>query len=98
MDIYDKIDLPLKTNLFVDTLNIVGIIPFSRKSFMSLDKIYNFENTIDHFINNAFCEINRPKGDYELIFPIKNNIYKYKKYFLNITEENKKFWEKIMKN
>ena len=82
--INDKVDLQIKTNLFVDTLNIIGIIPFSRKSFKSLDKQYIFKNNNEELIDNAICEINRPKGDYELIFPIKENLYKYKKtVFLN---------------
>ena len=97
MQINDKVDLLIKTNLFVDTLNIIGIIPFSRKSFKTLDKQYIFNNSINQLVNNAMCEINRPKGDYELIFPIKQNIYKYKKYFININKENEKFWDKILK-
>jgi len=44
------------------------------------------------------CELTRPRGDYELIFPLKNNIDTYKKYFANInTKENEIFWKKIKK-
>ena len=97
LDIYDKVDLPMKTNIFIDTLNIVGIIPFSRKSFKSLDKQYIYKNNINQLVNNALCETYRPKGDYELIFPVKENIFKYKKYFIHNNKENEKFWDKIIK-
>lgn len=97
ISIYDKVDLPIKTNLFVDTLNIVGIIPFSKKTFKSLDKQYTFKNNIDQLVNNANCEIYRPRGNYELIFPVKENLYKYKKYFIHNNQENEKFWAKIIK-
>ena len=40
----------------------------------------NYE-TYKYSINNAFWELTRPRGDYELMFTIKNNINKYKKYF-----------------
>ena len=47
-------------------------------------------------INNALCELTRPRDDYKLIFPLKSNINTYKKYFRNInTKENELFWGKI---
>ena len=33
-------------------------------------------------VDNALCELERPRGIYELAFPLKNNIEKYKKFFL----------------
>ena len=38
----------------------------------------------------ALCELERPRGDYELIFTTRKNIQKYKKFFGNTFEENKK--------
>ena len=98
MNIYNKVDISIKTNLFVDILNIVGIIPFSKKNFKTFDKEYKFKNKINESINNAFCELNRPRGDLELIFPLKDNINKYKKYFNNISDENEIFWKILYKN
>ena len=91
LGIGDKVDEPIKTNLFADTLNIVGISLFSReKHYNKLKKNY-----IEDSVNNALCELYRPRGDYELIFPLNENIEKYKKYFINNNQENILFWEKI---
>jgi len=99
MFIYDKMDKIIKTNLFVDTLNIVGITPFSHeKKFKSFDKDTHTSKINDN-VENAFCELTRPRGDYELIFPLKNNIEKYRKFFFRkATRENKKLWEKVLKD
>jgi hypothetical protein len=88
LGILDKVDEPIKTNLFADTLNIVGISLFSR------EKHYN-KLKIEDSVNNALCELNRPRGDYELIFPLKENIKKYKKFFIKNNRENVLFWKKI---
>jgi len=82
-------------NLFIDTLNLIGIVPFNRKTDKSLFQEFQFELIIDENLNNAFCELERPKGNYELIFPTKKNIDIYEKYFINNNKENQKFWEKI---
>ena len=58
----------------------------------------NLQITRNKRVNNALCELTRPRGDFELIFPLKNNINKYKKFFLNEDNiENTMFWEQIMK-
>ena len=93
---HNNLDNPIKTNLLTDTLNLIGISPYSRKSHKPLNLNHRFHNEIEDNINNALCELNRPRGDYELIFPNKENIYKYKKYFINNNDENEEFWEKII--
>ena len=95
----NEVDKIIKTNLFVDTLNIIGISHFSKNFFYHFIKKENndYEN-YKYSLNNAFCELMRPRGDYELIFPIKNNINKYKKYFKNNFKENIIFWEKIIED
>ena len=95
MKIYTNLDKSIKADLFTDTINLVGIIPYSRKKKNLLKNQDNFQNIIDDNINNALCELERPRGNYELIFPIKKTIHKYKKYFLNNSVENKIFWNKI---
>ena len=91
---YNELDKPIKTNLFIDTLNLVGISPFSKniifqkKEKVKIDSEYN--------VNNAICELSRPRGDYELIFPLKDNINIYKKFFKNRNnKENELFWKEI---
>lgn len=96
MKINNNLEISDKTNLFIDTLNLIGITPYYRKTEESLNKHIYFKNEVDDNINNALCELERPRGNYELIFPIKDNINKYNKFFIYNSEENKIFWNKIL--
>ena len=91
LGIGDKVDEPIKTNLFADSMNIVGISLFPREKHYNKLK----RNNIEDSVNNALCELYRPRGDYELIFPLNENIEKYKKFFIKNNQENVLFWEKI---
>lgn len=94
---YNKVDEKIKTNLFIDTLNIIGIQPFSHKGrYRPFDKEFRYLNNSEELVDNAFCELTRGRGDYELIFPLKENIDYYKKFFIKNNQENLKFWEKIL--
>ncbi len=93
---YNNIDKQVKVNLFFDILNIIGIAPFSRKTNNPLYKTIKGDET-RYNINNAFCELSRPRGNFELIFPTKENIDECSKFFKNISFENKEFWKKIIK-
>ena len=95
MKINNNLEISDKTNLFIDTLNLIGISPYHRNTKEPLNKHIYFKNEVDDNINNALCELERPKGDYELIFPKKGNINKYKKFFFYNTEENLILWDKI---
>ena len=96
MHIYDKMDSIVKQNIFVDSLNLVGITPFSHeKNPKSFDEEYQYSNPIDEAVEYAYCELMKPRGDFELIFPLKENIDKYRKFFVENTETNEKFWKKI---
>ena len=95
MEIFNEMDKHNKYNLFVDTLNLVGITPYSKKSGEPYDDKFKFTSEFEDNINNAFCELERPRGNYELIFPDRKGIDIYKKYFIDNTEENIKFWQKI---
>ena len=94
---YGDIDKDVYINLVIDTLNLVGISLFSKNSihkYLIKHKKYDVKD----YANKGLCELERSRGDYELIFPLKNNINQYKKYFRNINcEENEIFW-KIIKN
>ena len=99
LSVRNQVDTKVKANLFVDTLNIVGLQIFSHEGeYKSFDKEYNYNNESDELVDKAFCELSRPRGDYELIFPLKENIQQYKKYFVNNSKENIKFWEIIDSN
>lgn len=88
----------IKTNVFLDTLNLIGIVPFShKKEFKIFSQSHHFKNNVDFKINEAICEIARPKGDFELIFPSKENIGKFKKYFTHVDHLNLNFWERVSK-
>lgn len=82
MIIYSIVENDIKMNIFKDTLNIIGIAPFSHSN-NSNDVESKFKNNFEETINLALCELTRPKGGYELIFPLKENIKKYQKLFLN---------------
>ena len=94
---YNKYDKIIKSNLFVDTLNIVGISLFSHdKEHKLFDKGLSFKDKVEKRVDDAFCELTRPRGDYELIFPLKDNIDTYKNFFFkNKGKENTLFWKKI---
>lgn len=96
LSIYDKADKIINEKIFIDTLNIIGIIPFSHdEKGEPLDEVYKFDSTVNELVENAFCELTRPKGSYDLIFPLKKNIDEYKKYFRKKLPENELFWKKI---
>ena len=99
MYIYDVMDKQIKTNLFIDTLNIVGLIPFSHeKNYKAFDRSNPIKDTVMDDVDYAICELTKPRGDFELIFPLKSNIQNYKKlFFKNVSNENKLFWDAIMK-
>ena len=98
MFIYNNLQRTIKNNLLTDTLNLVGITPFSRKKNKPLySPLFNI-NDKEINIKEALCELNRPRGDYELIFPLKSNIDIYNKYFINNSKENIQFWNKIKIN
>ena len=86
-------------HLISDILNIVGVVPFSHSEIEKPfdNNFYKYENEIIENVDNALCEFTRPKGVFELLFPLKSNIKEYNKYFENINEENKLLWEKIIK-
>ena len=89
-------------HIFSDILNIVGIVPFNheyeKKTFENNNNIsHNIE--IEENVEEAICEFGRTRGMFELVFPEKNIINKYKKYFRNnFGKENELLWENIEKN
>ena len=69
-------------NIVADTLNIIGLRPNIESKKQN--------NLIKENVEESLCELDRPRGGYKLIFPLKNNVEKYKKFFLeNIPEEDR---------
>ena len=87
-------------NIISDTLNIVGVVPFSHDDSQEPmdNNIYYYNNEIEEIVDDSLCEFSRPRGLFELIYPLKNNINKYKKFFQNITKENKSLWNKLLES
>ena len=82
-------------NMIVDTINIVGIRIINRKN-NSLYNAIEYEDEIAESVDDSMCEFDRPRGGYKLIFPLKNNIEKYKKFYLNdIPQEDQQLWKKL---
>ena len=95
LSIHNKVDLFIKTEYLVSLINMLGIIPYSHNNYTSFDEIYNYTNTIEEIIDDSICEFERSEGSLQRIFPLKNNIDKYKKYFSDPGELNLKLWERL---
>ena len=96
LSLYDNMDRDIKTKLMADTFNLIGIVPFAHDETQKpMDDIYEYTNRSEEEVDYALCEFSRPKGNYERIFPVKNHIQIYKKFFSQVTKENEMLWEKI---
>ena len=81
-------------NIIADTLNIIGLRP-KDLNFVSENK--NKEDLIKENVEESLCELDRPRGGYKLIFPLKDNVDKYKKFFgENISEEDQELWKRLI--
>jgi hypothetical protein len=45
--------------------------------------------------DDSLCEFERVDGSFERIFPLKNNVDYYKKFFESPGKENELLWEKL---
>ena len=97
-------DLKLKPQLVADVLNLVGITPYShdyRDDFEPYEKDsdnyskYSKKEEIENNVNIALCEFGKPRGRFELIFPVKNKVEYYKKFFGRNRKTDELLWEKL---
>ena len=97
LSIYDEVDKYVKMKLIPDVLNIVGLVPFNKENTTQTfdEKTFNNVDKYQDAINNAICEFYRPTGNFKRIFPLKENIDSYQKYFQDVNEYNKLLWEYI---
>jgi hypothetical protein len=100
-------DRKLKPQLVADCLNIVGITPYShdyKDDFETWENKYYEQfgkegpDELEDIINSSICELGRPRGRFDLIFPLKNNIDYYKNFFSKEYKENILFWKYISNN
>ena len=88
----------IKTKASIDSFNIIGFFLGTHgENGTYYDNIYHYDNDVEKNVDDALCEFGRPTGQYKRIFPLKDNIDKYKKFFINKVEENEKLWD-IIKN
>ena len=87
----------LKNQLMCDVFNIIGIKSYSHFDYQPYENGINYENSIDEAVNESICEFSRPMGDFQRIFPRKDNIDYYKQFFEEPTQENLALWEEIKK-
>ena len=96
LGINGKVDKVINEKIFIDTLNIIGLIPFTHdEKGEPLDEVFKYDSSVNELVEDAFCELTRPKGSYDLIFPLKKNIDIYKKFIRKKLPENELFWKKI---
>ena len=78
-------------NIIADTLNIVGI---KVNKTSKRNNLMDNKQSLKDIINDELCELERPRGGYKLVFPLKENINKYSKYYLNdIPDEDLELWK-----
>ena len=87
-------------NIIADILNIVGIVPFNHnKTQETFDKdVYKYQNEIEEKVDDALCEFGRPRGMFELVYPLKKNVETYRKFYDKITPASSKLWDKLLKS
>ena len=94
MEGYDKVNLKNKIGISTDIFNILGIIPFDHSNNIPLEKnTCDFKDELEEKINNIFCEFNRPNGNLERIFPVKETLSYYQQFFVKKYKENEELWK-----
>ena len=87
-------------NLITDILNIIGIVPFKHDETQeTFDKdVYIYDDKVEEIVDDSLCEFGRPRGMFELIYPKKNNVNKYKKFYQIIFDESQLLWDKLLES
>ena len=60
-----------------------------------MDDVFIYDNYIDEIVDDSICEFERAKENLERIFPLKNNVEFYKKFWKNFTQEDLALWKKL---
>ena len=93
----NPLDLKIKSKLITDILNIIGVVPFSHDGkFILMDKPNEYKDSIEEGLIESLCEFERPTGDFERIFPLKNNIKYYSQFIKEPEKENLALWKELL--
>ena len=94
------VDIKVKSKLITDILNIIGIVPFAHDDTQEpMDKdIYHYDNLTEEIVDDCLCEFSRPRGMFELVYPLKENVNKYEKFYEKVSPESKLLWNKLLKS
>ena len=95
LNVETDLNKKLKTKMFTDLFNILGLKPYSHYDNSPYEKECIYLNNIEKIIDNSICEFLRPSGGFERIFPKFENIDQYIKIFELPSKENKFLWKKI---
>ena len=95
LNIESDLNKKLKTKMFTDMYNILGLKPYNHINNLPLEKQCKYLNDIEKKIDESICEFLRPSGSFERIFPRYENIDKYDYLFELPSKENKFLWKKL---
>ena len=94
-----EIDLKIKSKLLTDIFNIIGAVPFSHDwKAETMDKEIKYETKVEEGVKESLYEFERPSGGFERIFPRKENIEYYAKFFSDnsATDDNIVIWQYVI--
>ena len=82
-------------NIIEDTINLVGIRILNKEN-NNIFGYNEYDDELKEIVDDSLCELDRPRGGYKLLFPLKNNVMKYRKFYLgDIPKEDEQLWEKL---
>ena len=83
-------------NLIADTINLVGIRLINKKNNEIYKNNNQYKDNLKELIDESLCELERPRGGYALIFPLRDNIRNYQKLYLgDIPKEDEELWNNL---
>ncbi|KAL6611166.1 TTL-domain-containing protein [Neocallimastix sp. 'constans'] len=86
----------LKVSLLTDLFNLIGLVPYSHKNGTALEGDCERKNSTEEALQSSLCEFGCPTGDYERIFPKRDNISYYQKFFEKVSPNNKIVWDYLL--
>ena len=95
LNIESDLNKKLKTKMFTDMFNLLGLKPYNHINNIPLEKECKYMNDVEKIIDESICEFLRPSGSFERIFPRYENIDKYDYLFELPSKENKFLWKKL---
>jgi len=85
----------LKVQVMNDLFNILGMTPYSHLTGLAMEGECHYKDSIDEAVQQSICEFTRPLGSFEHIFPRKENIGYYEKFFEKVSPNNQALWDDL---